>query len=334
MPVSGNSKLKILYLMQIFRQKTDEEHILSANELCAELLKHGIVCERKSIYSDIDLLIKFGMDINHTRSPKSGYFLAERTFQLPELRLLMDAVQAASFITPNKTKQLLAKIESMASDSQSKRLSTQIYVDNRVKATNEEIYYNIDILNKAIQTGHQVEFRYFRRKLSDRLTFESEEKHFIVNPYALIWSNDHYYLVSNYPKYQNLMHTRIDRMKKVKILDKFSRRFSEVSPYKRHFDAADYAKKLFNMYSGEEETVELICHRDILEEILDRVGSEVPLRAESELYFSVHFPAVISDGLASWILQYGSKVRVCAPEALRALVTEKARDVLKAYADF
>lgn len=334
MAASGNLKLKILYLMQIFWQNTDDEHIFSAKELCDELLKRGIVCERKSIYSDIELLRKFGMDIIHTRSPRSGYFLAERTFQLPELRLMMDAVQAASFITPNKTKQLLTKIESMASDAQSKKLATQIYVDNRVKATNEEIYYNIDVLNKAIQTGHQVEFQYFRRKLSDRSTFEAEEKQFIVNPYALIWSNDHYYLVSNNPKYNNLMHTRIDRMKKVQILDTFTRRFSEVSPYKRRFDAADYAKKLFNMYSGEEETVELICHKDILEEILDRVGAEVPLHAESELYFSVKFPAVISDGLASWILQYGGNIRVCAPEELKQLVIKKARDVLSAYEKF
>lgn len=331
MAVSGNSKLKILYLMQILWQKTDEEHILSANELCDELSKHGIDCERKSIYTDIDLLTKFGLDIIHTRSPKSGYFLAERTFQLPELRLMMDAVQAANFITPNKTKQLLKKIESMASDSQSKRLAGQIYIDNRVKATNEEIYYNIDVLNKAIQTGHQVEFQYFKRKLTGRMTFESEEKRFVVNPYALIWSNDHYYLVSNYPKYQNLMHTRIDRMKKVKVLDTFSRRFSEVSHYKRHFDAADYAKKLFNMYSGEEETVELLCRREILEEILDRVGPEVPLKAESELYFTVKFPAVVSDGLASWILQYGDKITVSAPESLKNMVTKKAQEVLKIY---
>lgn len=332
MAVSGSSKLKILYLMEILWQKTDDEHILTATELCDELAKRGITCERKSIYTDIDLLTKFGFDIIYTRSPKSGYFLAERTFQLPELRLLMDAVQSANFITPNKTKQLLEKIEGMASISQAKKLASQIYVDNRVKSTNEEIYYNIDVLNKAIQTGHQVEFLYFRRKLTGKLTFSAEEKRFVVNPYALIWSNDHYYLVSNNPKYKNLMHTRVDRMKKVKILDTFSRRFSEVSPYKRHFDSADYAKKLFNMYSGgAEETVELLCRREILEEILDRVGPQVPLRAETELYFTVRFPAVVSDGLASWILQYGGNIRVCAPDSLVDLVRKKAQDVLNVY---
>lgn len=225
---SANAKLKPLYLLQIFQEKTDEEHPLSAEGLCKELENRGVTAQRKSIYGDIELLKSFGLDILHTRTPKSGYFLASRTFETAEVCLLLDAVQSASFITPKKTAQLVEKLESLVSEGQAARLDGQVYMDNRVKCCNEEIYYTIEILDRAIQAGRQVRFQYARRVLSAQMQVETQEKEFLVNPYALIWSGDHYYLVCNNPEYDNLMHARLDRIRRAKALDTPARDFREV----------------------------------------------------------------------------------------------------------
>ena len=196
---SANAKLKPLYLLQIFQEQTDEEHPLSAQELCGELEKRGVAAQRKSIYGDIELLKSFGLDILHTRAPKSGYFLASRTFETAEVRLLLDAVQAAAFITPKKTAQLVQKLEGLVSCGQAARLEGQVYIDHRIKCSNEEIYYTIEILDQAIQAGRQVRFQYARRALSGQMKVELQEKEFCVNPYALIWSGGHYYLCATIP---------------------------------------------------------------------------------------------------------------------------------------
>ena len=302
---SANAKLKPLYLLQIFQEQTDEEHPLSAQELCGELEKRGVAAQRKSIYGDIELLKSFGLDILHTRAPKSGYFLASRTFETAEVRLLLDAVQAAAFITPKKTAQLVQKLEGLVSCGQAARLEGQVYIDHRIKCSNEEIYYTIEILDQAIQAGRQVRFQYARRALSGQMKVELQEKEFCVNPYALIWSGGHYYLVCNNPKYDNLMHARLDRIHRAEALDTPARDFREVSDYTDFFDAADYVNQLFHMFSGETETVELCCGRELIEEILDRFGDTALLRTAGEGNFLVKFEAKVSEGLISWLMQCG-----------------------------
>lgn len=328
---SANAKLKPLYLLQIFQEKTDEEHPLSAEGLCKELENRGVTAQRKSIYGDIELLKSFGLDILHTRTPKSGYFLASRTFETAEVRLLLDAVQSASFITPKKTAQLVEKLESLVSEGQAARLDGQVYMDNRVKCCNEEIYYTIEILDRAIQAGRQVRFQYARRVLSDQMQVETQEKEFLVNPYALIWSGDHYYLICNNPKYDNLMHARLDRIRRAKALDTPARDFREVSEYTDFFDAADYVNQLFHMFSGETDTVELCCGRDMIEEILDRFGETALLRTAGEDQFLVKFEAKVSDGFVSWLMQYGDRAVVRSPLKLKTMLREKVRAILHNY---
>ena len=328
---SANAKLKPLYLLQIFQEKTDEEHPLSAEGLCKELENRGVTAQRKSIYGDIELLKSIGLDILHTRTPKSGYFLASRTFETAEVRLLLDAVQSASFITPKKTAQLVEKLESLVSEGQAARLDGQVYMDNRVKCCNEEIYYTIEILDRAIQAGRQVRFQYARRVLSAQMQVETQEKEFLVNPYALIWSGDHYYLICNNPKYDNLMHARLDRIRRAKALDTPARDFREVSEYTDFFDAADYVNQLFHMFSGETDTVELCCGRDMIEEILDRFGETALLRTAGEDQFLVKFEAKVSDGFVSWLMQYGDRAVVRSPLKLKTMLREKARAILHNY---
>jgi len=165
MSAKHKSKSKILYLMEIFERKTDDDHILSAGALCESLREYDIDAERKSIYADIESLRDFGMNIINTRSPRRGYFLASRKFELAEIRLLIDAVQAAYFIPPNKTKTLINKIGLLVSDSQMDMLKNQVYIDNRLKSSNEQIYYTIDVINRAITLNKQIEFKYSKKKV-------------------------------------------------------------------------------------------------------------------------------------------------------------------------
>ncbi len=326
------SKLKLLYLADILKQKTDEDHYMAATEICDELAKLEIPAERKSIYKDIDILKEYGYDIIHTGSKnRGGYFLGAREFELAEIRLLSDAVQAANFISQKKTNQLVKKIESFASENQAKILHSQVYVDNRPKCNNEEIYYTISILDEAINDGVKVSFTYTRRKITDEFKTAKEDKIFTVSPYALIWSDDHYYLVCNNEKYNNLMHLRIDKIKKLQKTTQTSRHFSEVSDYRNNFDSADYATKLFNMYSGEPKPIELICRNDILEVILDRFGENVKIQKYDDNHFLLKTNAVVSDGLTKWVVQFGEKIKVKAPNDLIYEVKKKAEEILECY---
>lgn len=329
----GYTKLKLLYIKDFLERYSDEENPVSVEQIIDMLSSKGIECERKSIYSDVKTLKEYGVDIITVRYPKNGYCVCTRDFELPELRLLIDAVQAANFITPKKTKDLIKKIGTLCSKGQSSMLERQVYIEKRHKRTNEEIYYNIDIINRAIQQGKQIKFIYQKRKLSaDGSSVSLEERELFVSPYAMIWSNDHYYLIGNNPKYDNLMHTRIDRMKKVEITDIKSRHFSEVSSYKSYFDSADYSGRLFNMYSGETQTLEITCHSGILEEIVDRFGLDSTIRVDDEgERFSLITKCVVSDGLVSWIMQFGNKIEVIEPASLKEQISKKAAEIHALY---
>ena len=329
---NNNSKLKLLYLIDILCDKTDDAHPLAATEICDELEKRGISAERKSIYSDMKILETYGYDIIHTGSKnRGGYFLGERKFQLAEMRLLSDAVQAANFITQKKTVELVKKIESFASEAQAKTLHSQVYVDNRPKCKNEDIYYTISYLDEAITLGVKVKFIYSRRKITDDFKTLSEDKQFTVSPYSLVWSDDHYYLICNNEKYDNLMHLRVDKIKNVQLTKTPARHFSEVSDYRTSFDSADYTSKIFNMYSGEPKPVELICENSILEPILDRFGEKVKLQKYDDNHFSIRTNAAVNEGLTKWIVQFGGKIKVKSPNDLIYELKKKADEILKNY---
>ncbi len=326
------SKLKLLYLVDILRKKTDENNYLAATEICDELSQLDIPAERKSIYNDIDILREYGFDIIHTGSKnRGGYFLGAREFELAEIRLLSDAVQAANFISQKKTNQLVEKIESFASEKQAKILHSQVYVDNRPKCKNEEIYYTISLLDEAISAKVKVSFTYTKRRITEEFKTAKEEKSFTVSPYALIWSDDHYYLVCNNEKYNNLMHLRIDKIKHLEKTNLPARHFSEVSDYKNHFDSADYASKLFNMYSGEPKPVEFICNNDALEPMLDRFGENVKIQKYDDEHFVLRTNVAASEGLVSWIVQFGGRVEVKSPNDLIYSVKQKAEEILENY---
>ncbi len=327
----SNGKLRLLATADFFKKYTDEENIFSAAEICDFLEKQGISVERKAFYTDVDALRESGMDIVCTRSPKKGYFLASRHFEEAEARLMIDAVQAAKFITAKKTDALVSKISSLMSNSQAKKLSSQVYIDRSRKRKNEEIYYTIDALHNAIIAKKQVKFTYRHLSVDADMQVKFSEREFTVSPYALIWSNDHYYLVCNNANYDNLMHTRLDRMKGVEQLDLPARPFSLVSSYTDKFDSADYAGKLFNMFSGSEQQVTMRCSNRILEEIVERFGENLQITSQNANTFTAKVIAVTGEGFVSWVLQYATDIKIISPKSLQEAVCERATQIANVY---
>lgn len=328
----ASSKLKTLLIYKLLNQYSDEDNPLSTTELIEMLKKEGIGCERKSIYSDIKILNDIGFDIVSVKSPKRGFFVASREFEIPEVMLLIDAVTSAGFITPQKTQSLIKKLKSLLSVSQAESVTSKFYVDSTSnKCDNEEIYITIDHLHGAIISKKKVKFVYRRRSIDVNNRKKHTEKTFTVSPYALIWKQDHYYLVCNNEKYDNLMNLRIDRMKKLTVLDEDIRELNEVSPYENEFDTQDYSSKMFNMFSGEETEVTLRCSLNLQEEMIDRFGKRIPLKAVDSSHFETKVKAAISDGFVSWIMQYGNGVQVISPDSLALQVRKKAQDIINVY---
>lgn len=324
------SKLKTLLIYKYLEDFSDIEHPVSTTELISMLNEKGISAERKSIYADIKALNETGCNILSVRSPRAGFSMADRRFDLAEVRLLIDAVSSAGFITPKKTAVLAEKLESLLSLNQAKALKSQVYCSGENKCDNEEIYYIINGLDEAISAKKQVKFVYKRRNIDKEQKKSYTEKTFVVSPYALIWKEDHYYLVCNNKKYDNLINLRLDRMKKIEILEDPQRPVSEVSEYDV-FDSADYSAKMFNMFSGETDEVTLLCSLEIREEIMDRFGTKIPLRASDIEHFETTINAAVSDGLVSWIMQYGTDIKVLEPKYLADMVSEKARKIAELY---
>ncbi len=324
-------KLRLLYIIDILSRKSDEEHPLSATDIMDFLREdYGIECERKTVYDCIENLNEYGYEIIKSQSPR-GYFMTPYYFEPAELRLLIDAVQSADFISPKKTKLLIKKFSAFASEYQYKKIEKQVYIDNRNKCKNENLFIVIDIISTAILSKKQIEVVYRRRKIVDGKTARYQEKSMIINPYALIWSDDHYYLVGNYSKYNNLIHLRIDRLKNVKVLDTYARHFSEVSPYQTYFDIADYSNKHLSMFSGDIKPVELICNNEMIEDFIDQFGEKVLMRPYDEDNFISKIDVAVNDGLVAWIMQYGDKIKVKSPKELKNMIIDKTKSILELY---
>lgn len=326
-----NQRTRVLTLLKILMQKTDELHPLNSAELIAHLNNYGIECDRKTIYDDIEALNLCGYDIVQTRGSKSGYFMADRDFELPEIALLTDAVLAADFITRKKTGILINKLKGLLNEYQAESYSGRTFIDNRVKGDNEEIYYSIDAIERGLAAKKKIAFKYVRHTLSGGRTPEITVKEMKASPYALIWAEDHYYLVCNNEKYDNLMHLRLDRMKSVKVTDEDWRHFSEVSEYKTEFNTADYTDKVFNMFSGEPEEITLDCSTEILEQVIDRFSDKIFIRDAGENRFLFSHKACISDGLVNWILQFGNKMQVKSPDKLKDKITKRINEISDVY---
>jgi len=329
MPKSWGQKLKILYVLDILRKYSDEEHPLTATKICEHLATFGIEAERKSIYADIEALCDYGYDILRSFSPK-GFFMASREFEEAEIYLLSDAVRTAKFISPKKTRELVKKLGSMLSAEQQRKREKDVYWSPFQKCTNEEIFYNIDTISRAIGDNKKVSFNYISRELVGR-EFADVIKQRIVSPYALTWQDDHYYLICNYEKYDNHMHLRLDRITKAQITDQKARHFSEVSEYTDFFDIADYTSKLFGMFTGEIGEIELCCKREIAKTVADRFSENIFITNVTEKEFCFSYKAVVSEALVTFIMNFGDGIKVLKPKQLQDMITNRASEILNIY---
>lgn len=326
MPKSPNQKLKLLYLMKIFLEKTDENHTITVPQMIAELKKYDIEAERKSIYDDLEALRNFGLDIACRKSRTTDYFIASREFELPELKLLADAVACSKFFTEKKSGELIKKIGGLASIYEAKQLERQVYVRGRVKTMNEKIYYNVDAIHQAIAQDRQIAFKYFEYTLEKTKRYRHNGENYCASPYALSWDNENYYMIAYYPKYKSISNFRVDKMESIEMLEE--KRF--MLPNKT-FDLAEYSKKVFNMFGGDEEKVKLKFDNSLIGVVLDRFGTDVTIRRADENSFLIVVDAFVSPTLLGWLFEFGDKVKVMAPESLVEKLHEKINESLSQY---
>jgi predicted DNA-binding transcriptional regulator YafY len=327
MPKSQKQKLKLLYLQKILLENTDEEHPMTISEMIEALGRYGISAERKSIYDDLNSLSLFGLDIVYVKSRSNAYYVGGKTFELPELKLLCDAVASSKFITEKKSDELIKKIESLASVHEAKQLRRQVYVHGRVKTANEQIYYNVDTIHQAIARKRQISFRYFEYNVDKEKQYRQDGAKYIASPFALSWDDENYYMTAYYQKYGGLSNFRVDKMESIEILDTQAAEPEGI----RDFDPAEYAKKVFGMYSGREERISLQFDNSLIGVVLDRFGKDVSIFKKDKDSFVINVSAFISPMFLGWLFGFGDKVRVLSPDSLIKAFGKAARDVSERY---
>ena len=324
MPKSANQKLKILYLMKFLLEQTDEEHGLSVSEMISQLQTYGIRAERKSIYDDMETLQSFGLDIVKERKK---YFLASRLFELPELKLLVDAVQASKFITLKKSQELIGKIETLVSQNEAKLLHRQVYVGNRIKTMNESIYYNIDKIHEAIIKNFKIYFYYFEYNVKKEKQYRHDTKQYQVSPYALCWSEENYYMIAYDSEAEQIKHYRVDKMDRISIASQ-ERDGKEVF---EAFDIAVYTRGVFGMFGGVEESVTLRLENRMVGIALDRFGKEVAIIPDGEHHFLIHIRVKISPQFMAWMFGLGTGIKIVSPERVKQNYVSMLEEHLKRY---
>lgn len=329
MAKSSNQKLKLLYLIKILSEKSDENHCLSAQRLIDELSRYDIKAERKSIYDDINCLNYFGYDIIYVKSrTDGGYYLASRDFELPELKLLVDAVQASRFITLKKSKELISKIEKLAGPYDAKQLQRQVLVAGRIKAENESIYYNVDKIHNAIQDNTQISFIYLTWNSGKELKPRKDGHLYRMSPLALTWKDENYYLIAYDDEENKIKHFRVDKMSRISQLSEIPRQGLEEFG---KLDVAEYTNKTFGMFGGEATAVTLLMPETMAGIVLDRFGKEITIRKVSEGIISIRIMVAVSNQFYGWLTGLGKDVTVLSPEHVRKEYQDYLEEILEQY---
>ncbi len=325
MSKKANQKLKILYLAKIFMENTDENNPMTMSEIISTLSSYGISAERKSLYDDFENLNYFGLDICKTDGKIPGYFNASSTFEVAELKLLIDAVESARFITPKKTEQLISKIEKLTSRHNAKKLNFQVFSSDRVKTVNEQIFYNVDKIYEAISQDKMISFLYFDYMLDKTKKYRKSGGVYLESPLSLMWNDENYYLVAYNQKHSSLVHYRVDKMENISITQN-----SRVSP-DFSFDPAQYAKKTFSMYSGKEEFVTVRFDNSLINVALDRFGMDTTLHKSGEDSFEVKTKIAVSQQFFGWIASLGGRAEIVSPENVRKDFGDMMKKVLEMH---
>ena len=326
----NNQKLKLLYLIKIFTEDTDDQHALTLPQIAEKLDAYGVSAERKTLYQDFELLRDFGFDIIGQQARRNFYYhMGNRRFELPELKLLVDSVQSAKFITDKKSNALIKKLEGMVSKYEARKLQRQVIISGRIKAMNESIYFNVDKLHEAIGTDRQIRFKYFRWNINKEMELRKDGAWYQVSPWALMWDDENYYLVGYDAEDGKIKHYRVDKMWRISVAD----RKREGKEQFKAFNMPRYTKSLFGMFGGEEVKVTLEAENGMVGILLDRFGKDIPIKPVDADHFRTSVVVAVSSQFLGWIMALGDGVKIIGPDKVVDRMKEEIRLIRKMYED-
>ncbi len=310
MAKSEGQKAKLLYLLKILTEETDEFHPLSTKDLIERLARLDIKAERKTIYSDISTLQDFGLDILYSGTHQAGgYYLASRDFELAELKMLVDMVQSSRFLSERKSKELIRKLESLTGKYEAASLKRTVYVSKRAKSQNESVFYAVDAIHRAIGEDRAVDFQYQIYTPSQDQELKSGGKTYHVSPYYLTWNNENYYMIGYDETRGEIRNYRVDRMKGIRE----SERKRQGREAFEGFDIESYSAVSFNMFSGTAKRIKLLCDNELAGVIIDRFGKDISLHKAGEMKFEVNVDVAASPQFYGWLAGLGRRARIVAP---------------------
>ena len=313
--------------MQMLLEKTDESHPIAMEQIIKILAANDVSAERKSIYDDIESLRLFGLDVQMTKSKPGGYFLASRDFELPELKLLVDSVQASQFITEKKTLQLIQKLEKLCSAYEAQLMRRQVYVSGRIKHMNESIYYSVDAIHNGIATDKQITFQYFEYTPDKQKSYRHDGQLYKISPFALMWDNENYYLIGFDSAAGFIKHYRVDRMESITVTE-LDREGHEA--FAAH-DMSIYTKRNFAMYGGEEVRVEMEFENHLTGVVMDRFGKDVAITKSDAEHFRISAPVAVSPQFYAWVFGLGTAAKIVGPEKVVEGMREMVAAVKRQY---
>ena len=323
-----NQKLKLLYLLKIFMEETDDTHGLSRQDILTKLNSCGVNADRKTLYTDLEELRTFGIDIITEHEGNDWtYHIGERDFELAELKLLVDSVQSAKFITERKSQSLIKKLENLVSRYEAKQLHRQELISGRIKTMNESIYYNVDKIHSAINADSRIKFQYFQWNVKKEMVLRHDGAWYEVSPWALVWNNENYYMVAYDAASGQIRHYRVDKMLKISTTEK-KREGKELF---KNIDIARYSRQMFSMYGGEEVRVSLEAKNHMAGVLIDRFGQDVRMIPTDENTFTAYITVAVSPQFLGWVFSLGKDVRVTGPENVVEMMKEEAKRLAEQY---
>ena len=323
--MDNEAKLRPLYLAKILYEMTDEDHYLTTAQLIQILEeKYGIKSHRQTIKAEIELLKQFGLEIEEVKSTQNRYNLYGRTFDAPELKLLIDAVESSKFITSSKSKELVQKISALASDHIAASLTRNVSCEGRIKPGNEKIYHIVDAINEAINKKNKISFQYFQYNVRKEQKLKHNGEPYVITPLHLVWNGDYYYMVGVYDYKQRIGNFRVDRIAKCPaILNE------EGAPAPEGFDIDDYINTTFRMFNSEHAEVELICDNEVMDSIIDKFGTDVTTYANNMTSFRAVVNVAVNHVFYSWVFGFGGKVKIKGPENVKQKYTDMLNEAVK-----
>lgn len=317
---SIRNKQRPFRLLKYLYENTDEEHPISTTELVRIFVSEDAHAKRKTVKDDIDVLVGEGFDIVTVRGRNNSFFLGTRKFELPEVKLLIDAVSSSRFISAEKSETLISKLTDMVSRHQAEKVCRHLYTAEHVKADNKQIYYIVDAVTDAINEGKKIRFQYFDYDGKKEKCLRHDGAEYSVSPYALVWDDSHYYMCGYSDAKQMIVNYRVDRMCNTEIKDEKAVALLE------GFSMDDYVRKQFHMFAGDETEVVLECRDDMMKYIIDQFGEEVETRKVSEDTFQAKVHVADSPTFYGWVFPFEGKIQIVEPEEIR----EKYRSMVKA----